>query len=166
MPPAGRRVRSLPGLGLGSVAGYWGRIPETLVMRGMDVVFGLPPILLANSVAATLGPGLVNLIISPTIVLIPPMTRVTYHVVVILKEQSFVEAARATGARPHQAVFDQILPNGVVPVIAFATSLAGASVVFGAGISLIGLGIQPPDPITEATLDPGRSYGALNPEWL
>ena len=92
-------IAGLIGLLLGSFAAYGGGISETLIMRGMDVVFGLPPILLAIAVAATLGPGLFNLLVSLTIVLIPPMTRVTAQVVAILREQTFVEAARASGAR-------------------------------------------------------------------
>ena len=156
-------ISAFVGLGLGSVAGYTGGIWETLIMRGMDVVFGLPPILLAIAVAATLGPGLMNLIFSLTIVLIPPMTRVTYQVVVILKEQTYVEAARAAGARPHQIVFDQILPNSVAPVLAYATSLAGAIVVFGAGISFIGLGIQPPEPDWGRMINDGREVLDIKP---
>ena len=156
-------ISAFVGLGLGSVAAYTGGIWETLIMRGMDVVFGLPPILLAIAVAATLGPGLMNLIFSLTIVLIPPMTRVTYQVVVILKEQTYVEAARAAGARPHQIVFDQILPNSVAPVLAYATSLAGAIVVFGAGISFIGLGIQPPEPDWGRMINDGREVLDIKP---
>ena len=156
-------ISGVIGLALGSFAGYIGRLPETLIMRGMDVVFGLPPILLAIAVAATLGPGLVNLLISLTIVLIPPMTRVTYQVVVSLKEQAFVEAARAAGASTRQIIFDQILPNSLAPTIAYAASLAGAIVVFGAGISFIGLGIQPPEPDWGRMINDGREVLDLNP---
>jgi len=151
------------GLILGSVAGYAGKIPETLIMRGMDVVFGLPPILLAIAVAATLGPGLGNLIISLTIVLIPPMTRVTNQVVVILREQTFVEAAQASGARTHQIILHHILPNSLAPVLAYGTSLAGAIVVFGAGISFIGLGIQPPQADWGRMINDGREVLDLKP---
>lgn len=156
-------VSGIIGLILGSVAGYMGRIPETLIMRGMDVVFGLPPILLAIAVAATLGPGLGNLILSLTIVLIPPMTRVTYQVVVILKQQAFVEAARAAGASTPRIILDQILPNSIAPVIAYAASLAGAIVVFGAGISFIGLGIQPPEADWGRMINDGREVLDLKP---
>jgi ABC-type dipeptide/oligopeptide/nickel transport system permease subunit len=78
-------ISGVIGLTLGSIAGYMGRLPDTLIMRGMDIVFGLPPILLAIAVAATLGPGLTNLVLSLTIVLAPPMTRVTYQVVVSVR---------------------------------------------------------------------------------
>jgi peptide/nickel transport system permease protein len=156
-------ISALLGLALGSIAGYVGRFSDTLIMRGMDILFGLPPILLAIAVAATLGPGLVNLIISLTIVLIPPMTRVTYQVVTTLKEQPFVEAARVSGASTRQVIFDQILPNSLAPVIAYAASLAGAIVVFGAGISFIGLGIQPPQADWGRMINDGREVLDLHP---
>jgi peptide/nickel transport system permease protein len=156
-------VAGMLGLILGSVAGYVGRLSETLIMRGMDIVFGLPPILLAIAIAATLGPGLVNLVISLTIVLVPPMTRVTYQVVRLLKEQAFVEAARVAGATSTQIIFDQILPNSLAPVLAYGTSLAGAIVVFGAGISFIGLGVQPPQADWGRMINDGREVLDLHP---
>lgn len=156
-------IASMIGLVLGAFAGYFGRLADTLIMRAMDIVFGLPPILLAIAVAATLGPGLVNLIISLTIVLIPPMTRVTYQVVMVLKEQAFVEAARAAGASSLQVIFHHILPNSLAPTIAYAASLAGAMVVFGAGISFIGLGIQPPQADWGRMINDGREVLDLKP---
>ena len=156
-------IAALIGLGLGAVAGYMGRLAETAIMRSMDVVFGLPPILLAIAVAATLGPGLTNLILSLTIVLIPPMTRVTYQVVMTIKQQPFVEAARASGAGTAQIIFHHILPNSLAPTIAYATSLAGAMVVFGAGISFIGLGIQPPESDWGRMINDGREVLDLKP---
>ena len=156
-------IAGLIGLLLGSFGAYGGGVSETLIMRGMDVVFGLPPILLAIAVAATLGPGLFNLLVSLTIVLIPPMTRVTAQVVSILREQTFVEAARASGARDMQIIFHHILPNSVAPVLAYATSLAGSMVVFGAGISFIGLGIQPPQADWGRMINDGREVLDLMP---
>ena len=151
------------GLLLGSFAAYTGRFADTIIMRTMDLIFGLPPILLAIAVAATLGPGLLNLVISLTIVLLPPMTRVTYQVVAQLKESAFVEAAVVAGASSRQIVFDQILPNSLAPVLAYGTSLAGAMVVFGAGISFIGLGIQPPQADWGRMINDGREVLDLHP---
>jgi peptide/nickel transport system permease protein len=156
-------MAALIGLALGAVAGYMGRLAETLIMRGMDVVFGLPPILLAIAIAATLGPGLTNLILSLTIVLIPPMTRVTYQVVMTVKQQPYVEAARSAGASALQIIFHHILPNSLAPTIAYAASLAGAMVVFGAGISFIGLGIQPPESDWGRMINDGREVLDLKP---
>ena len=154
---------SIIGLLLGSIAGYVGKLAETLIMRSMDVIFGLPPILLAIAVAATLEPGLVNLLLSLTIVLVPPMTRVTFQVVNTLKEQPYVEAAKVAGASARQIIIDQILPNSLAPVLAYATSLAGAMVVFGAGISFIGLGIQPPQADWGRMINDGREVLDLHP---
>ena len=156
-------IAGIIGLVLGAVAGYVGKLAETIIMRSMDVVFGLPPILLAIAIAATLGPGLVNLIISLTIVLVPPMTRVTFQVVATLKEQPYVEAAKVAGASARQIIIDQILPNSLAPVLAYATSLAGAMVVFGAGISFIGLGIQPPQADWGRMINDGREVLDLHP---
>jgi peptide/nickel transport system permease protein len=156
-------ISGILGLFLGAVAGYVGKLWDTLIMRSMDVVFGLPPILLAIAVAATLGPGLVNLIISLTIVLLPPMTRVTYQVVTGLKEMPFVEAARISGASTSRIIFDQIIPNSLAPVIAYGASLAGSMVVFGAGISFIGLGIQPPQADWGRMINDGREVLDLHP---
>jgi ABC-type dipeptide/oligopeptide/nickel transport system permease subunit len=151
------------GMLLGSFATYTGGVADTIVMRGMDVVFGLPPILLAIAVAATLGPGLVNLVISLTIVLLPPMTRVTHQVVAQLKEAAFIEAAKVAGASTRQIIFGQILPNALAPVLAYGASLAGAMVVFGAGISFIGLGIQPPEADWGRMINDGREVLDLHP---
>ena len=151
------------GLMLGSFAAYNGRFADTVVMRSMDVLFGLPPILLAIALAATLEPGIINLVISMTIVLLPPMTRVTHQVVAQLKQSAFVEAAQAAGASSRQIVFGQILPNAFAPVLAYGTSLAGAMVVFGAGISFIGLGIQPPEADWGRMINDGREVLDLHP---
>jgi peptide/nickel transport system permease protein len=132
-------------------------------MRSIDVVFGLPPILLAIAVAATLSPGLINLVISLTIVLIPPMTRVTYQVITTLRVQSFIEAARASGASTRQIIFHHLLPNSLAPVLAYGASLAGSMVVFGAGISFIGLGIQPPQADWGRMINDGREVLDLHP---
>lgn len=151
------------GLLLGSVAAYTGRFADTVIMRGMDIIFGLPPILLAIALAATLGAGLGNLLLSLTIVLLPPMTRVTYQVVAQLKEAAYVEAAKVAGASSRQIIFGQILPNSLAPVLAYGTSLAGAMVVFGAGISFIGLGIQPPQADWGRMINDGREVLDLHP---
>ena len=133
-------IATLVGLILGSIAGFMGRAIEVIIMRILDVFFGLPAVLLAVLVGVTLGPGLWNMLWAITIVIVPPMARVTYTAVVIVREQSYIEAARAVGARNHQIVLHHIVPNVTAPVLAYAASLAGLIVVLGAGLSLIGLG--------------------------
>ena len=135
---------SVIGLLLASIAGFFGRPAELTVLRGTDVLFGLPPFMLAVAVAASLGPGLGNMIIAITAILIAPMTRISHQVVVIIREQTFIEAARASGARNHQIVWHHVLPNMLPPVLAYGVSLVGVQIVFGAGLSFLGLGVQPP----------------------
>ena len=88
-------IATLVGLLLGSIAGFMGRAIEVIIMRILDVFFGLPAVLLAVLVGVTLGPGLWNMLWAITIVIVPPMARVTYTAVVIVREQSYIEAARA-----------------------------------------------------------------------
>lgn len=133
------------GLLLASIAGFFGRFLEITILRSTDVLFGLPPFMLAVAVAASLGPGLGNMVIAITAILIAPMTRVAHQIIVNIREQSFVEAARASGARNHQIVWHHVLPNMLPPVMAYGVSLVGLQIVFGAGLSFIGLGVQPPD---------------------
>ena len=133
------------GLLLASIAGFFGRFLEIAILRGTDVLFGLPPFMLAVAVAASLGPGLGNMVIAITAILIAPMTRVAHQIIVNIREQSFVEAARASGAKNHQIVWHHVLPNMLPPVMAYGVSLVGLQIVFGAGLSFIGLGVQPPN---------------------
>jgi peptide/nickel transport system permease protein len=135
-------IATLIGLMLGALAGFMGRLIEIIIMRVLDVFFGLPAVLLAVLVGVTLGPGLWNMIWAITIVIVPPMARVTYTAVVVVREQSYIEAARAVGARNRQIVINHIVPNVLAPVLAYSASLAGLIVVLGAGLSLIGLGVQ------------------------
>ena len=153
------------GLLLASIAGFFGRFLEITILRSTDVLFGLPPFMLAVAVAASLGPGLGNMVIAITAILIAPMTRVAHQIIVNIREQSFVEAARASGARNHQIVWHHVLPNMLPPVMAYGVSLVGLQIVFGAGLSFIGLGVQPPNAdwgkmIAEGQgRPPGRSLG-------
>ena len=133
------------GLLLASIAGFFGRFAEIAILRSTDILFGLPPFMLAVAVAASLGPGLGNMVIAITAILIAPMTRVAHQIIVNIREQSFVEAARASGARNHQIVWHHVLPNMLPPVMAYGVSLVGLQIVFGAGLSFIGLGVQPPN---------------------
>ena len=135
-------IATLIGLILGSIAGFMGRYVEIAMMRLLDVLFGLPAVLLAVLVGVTLGPGLWNMLWAISIVLVPPIARVTYQAVVIVRELNYIEAARAVGAKNLQIVLHHIVPNVLAPVMAYSASLAGLVVVFGAGLSLIGLGVQ------------------------
>ena len=153
------------GLILASIAGFFGRVSESSILRGTDVLFGLPPFMLAVAVAASLGPGLNNMIIAMTAVLIAPMTRIAHQVVVGIRDQPFVEAAWASGAHNHQIVRHQVLPNMLPPVLVYGVSLLGLQIVFGAGLSFIGLGVQPPDADWGKMIADGRDAIQIAP-WV
>lgn len=130
---------------LGLFAGYYQGWLGGVIMRIVDIFFAFPMVLLAVAVAGILGPGIVNVMLSISIVLIPYITRVVYTTAVEVSHQEFMEAARAAGARNFNLITEQMLPNVLSPTIVYATTIVGLMIVFASGLSFLGLGIQPPD---------------------
>ncbi|WP_169871411.1 ABC transporter permease [Shouchella patagoniensis] len=131
---------------IGVVAGYYKGWIGTCLMRVMDVFFAFPAVLLAIAIAAILGPGLLNVMIAMVIVRIPYMTRVVYTDTMQESEKEYIEAARAFGMKDGEILFRQLIPNVLPSLIVYATTLAGVTIVTVAGLSFIGLGVQPPNP--------------------
>jgi len=131
---------------LGTVAGFIGGWTNTIIMRATDVVFAFPSILLAVAIAGALGSGLLNALIALTVVLIPPMVRVTESATTQVRSLDFVEAARASGAGGLTIIRVHILGNILAPVVVYATSLLSVAIIMSAGLSFIGLGAKPPTP--------------------
>jgi peptide/nickel transport system permease protein len=137
-------VSSLVGLAAGLVAGYFRGLTAGIIMRAMDVIFAFPGVLLAVAVAAILGPGTANAIIAMSIVLLPFVARIVYVETVTISGQDFVEAARVCGSGTLTILMQDILPNIISPVIVFGTTSLGAMLVLAAGLSFLGVGVQPP----------------------
>lgn len=137
-------ISLLIGLILGAIAGYVGGLLDEVIMRLMDVILAFPAILLAIFIVAVLGPGMVNAMFAIAIVRIPSMARITRGQVLGLKEEEFVEAARAIGATNFSILFKHILVNGFAPMMVIATLGMGTAIVTEAGLSFLGLGAQPP----------------------
>jgi peptide/nickel transport system permease protein len=131
---------------LGTIAGYAGGRVNAVIMRATDVVFAFPSILLAVAIAGALGPGIANTLLALTIVLIPPIVRVSESATTQVRDLDFVEAARATGAGPITVVRVHVLGNVMGPVLVYASSLLSVSIILAAGLSFIGLGARPPTP--------------------
>ena len=131
---------------LGTVAGFVGGWTNTIIMRATDVVFAFPSILLAVAIAGALGSGLLNALIALTVVLIPPMVRVTESATTQVRSLDFVEAARASGAGGLTIIRVHILGNILAPIVVYATSLLSVAIIMSAGLSFIGLGTKPPTP--------------------
>ena len=143
---------------LGSVAGYYGNVTDNIIMRAIDIVLSIPSILLAISIAAMLGQGLFNLMISIGVSEIPRYARVVRAQILSVKDQEFVEAARAVGAGDLHIILFHILPNCLAPMIVQATIGVATAILDAAGLSFIGLGIQPPIPDWGGMLSAGRQY--------
>ena len=130
---------------LGLLAGYCGGIVNSVVMRGMDVLYAFPSILLAIAICGMLGSGLGNTILALTVTFIPPVVRITETVTAQVRSFEFVEAARASGARPLSIIRFHILNNVLGPILVYTTSLISISIILAAGLSFLGLGVTPPD---------------------
>jgi peptide/nickel transport system permease protein len=152
----GGRIALLVGIGptlaatiisllLGLIAGYFGRWLDQLIMRITDIFFAFPLVLLAIVIAGIMEPGVPTIIIAITIALTPYITRLVRTTTMSVKQQPYIEAARAGGAGSAAILARYILPNMIAPVIVYSTTLIGLMMVVGSGLSFLGLGVQPPD---------------------
>lgn len=143
---------------LGAIAGYFGGKVDQVIMRFMDILLAIPAILLSIAVLAALGPGLFNLMIATGISAMPGYARIVRASVLSVKEQEFVEAARAVGASHAQIIIKHIVPNSLAPLIVQATLGISTAILTAASLSFLGLGITPPTPEWGAMLSGGRTY--------
>ena len=142
---------------LGAVAGYAGGWVSDVIMRTLDVVLAFPFLLLAIAIVAVLGPGLTNAMMAIAIINIPAFARVMRSSVLTVKEEEYITAAQAMGARPAQILFLHVLPNAISPLIVQGTLGIGAAILETAALSFIGMGAQPPDPEWGAMLAAERN---------
>jgi len=143
---------------LGLLAGYFGRWVDQVIMRGLDIMFAFPMVLLAIAIAGALGPGLWTVIIAIGVVLVPYITRVVYNVTQTLKEEEFVEAARAYGANDIEIVVFELLPNVMPSLVVFVTTILGRIIIVAAGLSFFGLGVGPPTPDWGLMINENRGF--------
>jgi peptide/nickel transport system permease protein len=131
---------------LGMAAGFVGGRVNAVIMRSVDVMFAFPSVLLAVAIAGALGAGVGNTLLALTIVLIPPLVRVTESATTQVRALEFIDAARASGAGDLVIIRVHVLSNVIGPVLVYATSLLSVSIIMAAGLSFIGLGAKPPTP--------------------
>lgn len=151
-------ISAIAGGSFGAIAGFYGGRLDNVIMRFMDILLAIPSILLAISIVAALGPSLVNLMIAVGIASIPGYARIVRASVLTLKDQEFVEAAKAIGANDLRIIIKHILPNAMAPIIVQATLGVATAILSAAGLSFIGLGIRPPNPEWGSMLSTGRIY--------
>jgi len=146
------------GVPLGLVAGYIGRLTDTIIMRTMDSVLAFPAVLLALAIVAVLGPSSLNAMIAVAIVSIPNFARIARAAMLTQKSTDYVEAARSIGASDWRIVFRTILPNSLAPILVQITLAVAFAILIEAALSFLGLGTQPPDASWGAMLLTGRSH--------
>ncbi len=150
----------------GAAAGYYGGKIDSIIMRVCDVVMCIPGMLLALAIIAALGPSLTNLLIAITISSIPGTVRLVRSTILTVVEQDFIEAGRSYGASNMRMIIKYILPNAIGPIIVNTTMSVAGMILSAAGLSFIGLGIQPPRPEWGAMLSEARSYMSTSPYLL
>lgn len=143
---------------LGMIAGFYGGRVDNVIMRIMDIFMACPFILLAMAIVAALGASTLNLLIALGVSGMASSSRVSRAAVMSVRDKEFVESARAVGASDFTILFKYILPNAMAPILVQFTLSIGSSILHVAGLSYIGLGIQPPTPEWGAILTAAKTY--------
>lgn len=143
---------------LGLLAGFYGGRVEAVVMRAVDAFMAVPSLLIALFVLFIIGGGLVNMVLIFALVRWVVYARLARGITLSLKQSSFVEAARAIGARDKRIMFRHILPNMVSPLLVLATLEVALLVLAEAGLSFLGFGLLPPEPSWGLMISRGREY--------
>lgn len=151
------------GVPLGLIAAYFGKWPDSVIMRALDALLAFPSLLLAIGVAAIIGPGAVSAAIALGIVGIPQMARIVRGAALAEQEGLYVDAARVTGVGATGIMLGHLLPNLMAPVIVQATLYFALAILTESGLSFIGLGVQVPLPSLGAMLSDSRAYTASAP---
>ncbi|CAM4259202.1 ABC transporter permease [Lacicoccus alkaliphilus] len=149
---------ALVGVPLGILAGYYGGWLDTIIMRIMDVLLAFPGILLALAIVSVLGGSTINVTIAIAIGSLPQFARIVRGSTLTTKKLEYVDAIRALGARDGKIIFQHILPNIMSPIIVNTTLFIASAILSAAGLSFLGLGVQPPTPEWGAMLNDGRNY--------
>lgn len=153
------------GSALGLIAGYGRGLIDTVIMQIMDALLAFPTLALALAITAMLGPSLNNTMIAIGITGIPAFARLVRGQVLSLRDLDYVQAAQASGGSNYRIVMQHILPNTMAPIIVQASITIPAAILAEAGLSFLGLGIQPPTPSWGAMLNTARGYIQMSP-WL
>jgi peptide/nickel transport system permease protein len=151
-------ISASAGLILGLAAGYYSRWPDMLIMRAMDIMLAFPSIMLALGVVAILGPGMINVMIAVGISYIPHYARIVRASVMETRVNTYIEAARVVGCRDVRIMFVHIVPNSITPLIVISTLGIGVAILIAAGLSFLGLGVQPPTPEWGTMVSRGRTF--------
>ena len=148
---------------IGAISGYFGGRVDDVLMRLMYMLLAIPPMLMSISIVAALGRSMANLMLALALAYMPVFARVIRSSILSVKDQEFVEAARACGTSDARIILRHIIPNAVGPIIVQATLAMGSSILTISSLSFMGMGIQPPQPEWGTMLYEGRDLIRTSP---
>lgn len=151
-------IAALIGLTLGLIAGFYSGLANTIIMRFIDSLMSIPMILLALVIAALLGNGLVNVMIAIGVGMMSVYARMMCGQVLSIKENDFITAERAIGASNFRIMLRHLLPNCFSPLIVLVTMQLGTAILAEAGLSFLGVGIEPPGAAWGGMVNDGYKY--------
>lgn len=146
------------GVTLGAIAGYKGGIVEEVIMRITDIFSSVPNMLMALVVVSALGQSMLNLMIAIGVTSVPQFVRITRATVLTVRNQEYVESARAIGLSTPKIIINHILPNSLSPIIVQTTLRVASAIISASSLSFLGLGIPAPNPEWGAMLSAGRKF--------
>jgi peptide/nickel transport system permease protein len=158
-------MASIPGVVVGVIVGFRGGWLDNTVMRVLDGLMALPSLILALTIVTVLGASLVNVILAIAVTSFPHYARIVRGQVLTVREYDYVLAVRAVGAADARIMFRHVVPNVISPVLVQASLGVGVAIMAEAGLSFLGLGVQPPTPTWGSMIQVGFQYLELAP-WL
>ena len=156
-------IAMLLGTVVGSVAGYYGGFIDDLLMRGAEILFAIPFLILVIAFMTAFGRNLTFAMVGVGIATIPTFARLIRSRVLSVREEDYIEAARAAGVKDRNVIFRHVIPNSFAPVLVQATLQVGINILIIAGLSFLGYGAQPPTPSWGQMLSRSRNYMLPNP---
>ncbi|MGI5971133.1 MAG: ABC transporter permease [Oscillospiraceae bacterium] len=143
---------------IGAITGYFGGKIDNVIMRIIDIFLALPGLIFAMTISAALGSGLVNTAIALAVTSIAPLVRQLRSSILLIKNQEFIEASKAFGASHAKIIVKHVIPNTMAPLIVQIAMRLGDTIMAIAGLSFLGLGVQPPTPEWGNMLSAGQKY--------
>lgn len=156
-------VAAIIGISLGIIAGYLSGFINMIIMRAMDAILCFPMLIWALVLAGVLGGGIQNVIIALSVATIPGYARVTHGLTLSLRENDYIMSERAMGSSNMRTMLFHILPNAFPPLIVLMTMQLGNLILAEAGLSFLGIGIEPPGAAWGAMVNSGYNYLKTNP---
>ena len=158
-------ISTVIGLVLGALAGFYGGIWDTIIMRAADIFLAFPYVLFVVSMIAVIGRSLTNVFIAIGILGWPSIARVFRSAILTVKENDYVDAARAMGASDARIIARHIFPNSVASIVVYATMNIGGAILTESSLSFLGMGVTPPTPSWGSMIQDGQAY-LLTAPWM